>query len=125
MNTKRTERRWAPAWTGALLLGAGLLPAGGCGGPPQAAPANQRLISSLRTALSAQKLDWLEQNVQEIESRKAAGQMSDVEHQAFQAIIAKAKAGEWKEAEVDAVEFQKAQRPTAEQIDRLPKPREP
>jgi hypothetical protein len=125
VNTRPQERRQGRAWTGALLAGAGLLLALGCGGPPQAAPANQRLISSLRTALSVQKLDWLEQNVQEIESRRAAGQMSDVEHQAFQAIIAKAKAGQWKEAEVDAVEFQKAQRPTAEQIERLPKPQNP
>ena len=125
VSTKTTQRRWAPTWTPALLLGAVLLPAGGCNRPPQAAPANQRLISSLRTALSAQKPDWLEQNVTEIESRKTAGQMSDVEYQAFQAIIAKAKAGQWREAEEDAVEFQKAQRPTQEQIDRLPKAANP
>jgi hypothetical protein len=99
--------------------------AAACGRPPQAAPANQRLISSLRTALSVQKLDWLEQNVQEIDSRHAAGQMSEVEYRAFAAIIAKAKAGHWKEAEQDAVAFQKAQRPTAEQIERLPRPKEP
>ena len=113
------KRRWALAAGGALALAAG------CGGPPQAAPANQRLISSLRTALSAQKLDWLEQNVTEIESRRGAGKLNDDEYQAFQAIIAKAKAGAWREAEEDAVEFQKAQRPTQEQIDRLPKPENP
>ena len=31
----------------------------GCG-PPQAAPRNQQLISSFRTAVSAHKPDWLE-----------------------------------------------------------------
>jgi hypothetical protein len=51
--------------------------------------------------------------------------MSEVEYRAFSAIIAKAKAGHWKEAEQDAVAFQKAQRPTAEQIERLPRPKEP
>jgi len=92
----------------------------GCG-PPQAAPQNQQLISSLRTALSAQNTDWLEQNVKLLEERRTAGQVSDEELEAFQAIIEKARAGQWKEAEEDAIAFQKAQRPTREQIERVTK----
>jgi hypothetical protein len=90
----------------------------GCG-PPQAQPNNLRLIASLRTALSAKNTEWLEQNIELIEKRRAAGQMSDEEHVEFQAIIAKAKAGDWQGAERHSVRFQKAQRPTPEQIEQV------
>jgi hypothetical protein len=92
----------------------------GCG-PPQATPQNQQLISSLRTALSAQNPEWLDQNVKLLEERRTAGQVSDGELEAFQAIIEQARAGQWKEAEEDAIAFQKAQRPTREQIERATK----
>ena len=91
----------------------------GCG-YPQAAPTNLRMISALRTALSARNPEWLEQNVEAIEARRAAGEMGDEEYEAFQAIVAKAKAGDWESAERESVAFQKAQRPTAEQIEQLP-----
>src|SRR5690606_30979089 len=93
----------------------------GCG-YPQAAPNNLRLITTLRTALSARNPEWLQMNIDAIEERRAAGEMSDEEYEAFQEIIEQAKAGEWEEAERASVRFQKAQRPTAEQISQLPKP---
>lgn len=91
----------------------------GCASYPPVAEDNQRLISSLRTALSVRSPDWLRDNVTAIESRRAAGRMSDEEYEAFQAIIATAEAGDWERAERDSLRFQKAQRPTAEQIGRL------
>ena len=88
---------------------------------PRVAPDNLRLTASLRTAISTRQAEWLEQNVSAIEARKTAGEMSDAEYDAFQSIIAKAKAGEWEAAEKAIVRLQKAQRPTKEQIGRLPK----
>ncbi len=90
----------------------------GCG-PPQASPQNRQLIASLRTALSAQNPDWLEQNAKILADRRAAGQASEEEFAAFQAIIAKAQEGQWKEAERQVMAFQKAQRPTREESARI------
>jgi hypothetical protein len=101
-----------------LLLAATFV--GGCG-YPQAAPNNLRLITTLRTALSARNTEWLDQNVALMEERRQAGEMSDDEYDAFQSIVAQARAGEWEEAERAAVKFQKAQRPTDEQIRRVTK----
>ena len=90
----------------------------GCG-RPQAAPQNRQLISSLRTALSARNTDWLDKNEAILEERRAAGEVSDDEYEEFQAIIAKARAGKWEEAELESIAFQKAQRPTPEEIERV------
>ena len=106
-------------WLLAFACAACLL--SGCSRHPEVAPDNRRMISSLRTALSAQRTDWLQQNVHAIEARRRAGKMSQVEYAAFQAIVNKAKQGEWKAAERDAVRFEKAQRPTPEEIERVTK----
>jgi len=92
----------------------------GCA-PPQVAPQNQQLIASLRTAISARNSEWLEKNAEVLEERRADGKVSDVELEAFQAIISKARAGQWEKAEREVLAFQKAQRPTQEQIDRVTK----
>ncbi len=114
MITKKSEvLTWFATATFALLVA-------GCG-PPQAAPQNQRLIASLRTAISAQNSEWLEKNAEVLEKRRAAGQVSDVVLQTFQTIIDKARAGQWEEAEREVMAFQKAQRPTREQIDHVTK----
>jgi hypothetical protein len=114
MRSSDRLRRLAVAASGAVLL---LI---GCG-PPQVAPQNLRLTASLRTALSARNAEWLEQNVRAIEERRSAGAMGDDEYAAFQSIVSQAKAGQWQEAERATVRLQQAQRPTQEQIDRLPK----
>ena len=116
MTTKKPEVlvTWLATVTLALLLV-------GCG-RPQAAPHNQRLIASLRTAISARNSQWLEKNAEVLEERCAEGKVSDAELEAFQAIINKARAGQWEEAEREVLAFQKAQRPTQEQIDRVTKP---
>jgi len=92
----------------------------GCG-QPQAAPQNRQLITSLRTAISARNSEWLQKNAEVLEERRAAGNVSDDEYETFQAIIDKAKAGKWDDAEQDAIAFQKAQRPTREEIERVSK----
>lgn len=81
----------------------------GCGSYPQAQSRNRTLISSLRTALSTEQPEWLEHNVLEIEKRFQAGELTQEEYDAFQSIIAKAKAGDWDGAEKESVAFQRAQ----------------
>jgi hypothetical protein len=81
----------------------------GCNYYPQAQTNNRTLISSLRTSLSTEQPEWLEQNVVEIDKRFQAGELSQEEYDAFQSIIAKAKSGDWDGAEVDSVAFQRAQ----------------
>ncbi len=100
----------------ALLLVATML--WGCG-RPQVAPKNLHLIASLRTALSTRNPEWLEQNAEIISQRHQGGKMSDDEYEAFQDILDAARAGDWQDAEHDAIAFQKAQRPTAEQVQRV------
>jgi hypothetical protein len=93
---------------GAALL---LLLVAGCGGQPQVGPENYRLVESLRTAVSARRTDWLDENARLVEERRAAGKLNDAQHGAFAAIIAKARAGQWEEAETDVVALAKAQQP--------------
>ena len=99
---------------------AGLLLVVGCGGT-QMQPGNQRLTSSLRTAVSARNTQWLEQNVTVIEQRRREGQLTDEEYEALTPVVALARAGKWQEAEEAVVELQKSQRPSQEQVDELQK----
>jgi hypothetical protein len=91
----------------------------GCG-YPQAAPENRELIAALRTACSARNSDWLQATVEKIEGRKAAGEMGDAEYAALQSIAATAQAGDWETAERESFRMQSHQRPTAEEIARIP-----
>ncbi len=83
----------------------------GCGRPQASTPQNQKLISSLRTAISAKKTVWLEKCEKILQDRRAEGKVADTEYDEFQAIIALAKKKQWKEAEQEVIRFQKAQRP--------------
>lgn len=100
----------------AIALGLLLLP--GCG-YPAAGEDNMELISSLRTALSARNSQWLDENEAVIEKRHNAEQMRDDEYAAFKKIVERARSGDWKEAERGCLAFQRAQRPTPEQIERV------
>jgi hypothetical protein len=91
----------------------------GCGGPPQVAPANRRLIDGLRTATSSAQPEWVEESAKQLEEAKSKGTVSDQEYAEFEAIIGMARAGKWKEAEAEAIRLGKAQKPTAEEIERL------
>ncbi len=106
-----SERFRAGARNAKFALAAGALLVAGCGGPPQVGADNLRLVDSLRTAISARRGDWLEENAQRVAERHEAGQMDDKQFAAFEAIIAQARAGEWPQAEVAVVDLAKAQRP--------------
>ena len=116
-----TISRQAPGLGIMMILGLALAFIPGCG-KPQAAPQNQQLISSLRTAVNTRNADWLEENANVLEKRRVAGKVSDSEYEEFQAIIAKARAGAWEEAERETIAFQKDQRPTDEEIERVKRP---
>ncbi|MFO7901532.1 MAG: hypothetical protein ACQESR_18525 [Planctomycetota bacterium] len=113
MNVDRTTR-FVGVWFAVALA---LLALPGCG-KPQAAPRNRALISSLRTAVNTQNAEWLEKNATIVEKRHAAGKMSDEEYGEFQSIIAAAREGQWEKAEQQTIAFQKAQRPTREEMER-------
>lgn len=91
----------------------------GCGGPPQVAPTNRRLINSLRTAVSSQQIQWVDEAGRQLEEGKAKGTVSDSEYAEFSAIIELAREGKWKEAEAETIRLGQAQRPTADEIERV------
>ena len=101
-----------------VVMALAVLVASGCG-YPEVQPVNMELITSLRTACSAQDQKWLEANVEKIEEQKAAGQMSDEEHATFMEIVEQARGGDWGGAERACLKFQKAQGPTAEQVEKM------
>jgi len=80
------------SWVAMLMAAAWGL---GCARAPQIEMPNRRLVESLKTAVMANNTEWLAQNVTAIDERRAAGKMSDAEYEAFQAVIAEARAGEW------------------------------
>jgi hypothetical protein len=96
--------------------------AAGCGHEPQVAPSNRRLIESLRTAVSARKIEWLETNSKLVEERRQAGELSDQEYAAFSSIVARARAGDWKGAQSEAINLANAQRPTEQDLKNLQAP---
>jgi hypothetical protein len=89
----------------------------GCGGPPQVGAGNYRLIESLRTAISARRSDWLEENAKLASLRHAAGELNDEQFAAFESIIAQARGGNWADAESEVIRFAKAQRLSADEIE--------
>lgn len=96
-----------------------LVLAAGCGGPPQVSHENRDLVVSLATAVSARNTAWLDSNEQLLEKQRAEGKCSDQEYQTFTAIIAQARAGDWKSAEDAAYRLRDAQEPTAEDLKNL------
>jgi hypothetical protein len=108
-----------------LWIAAPLLLTAGCYRPPQAATDNLELISSLRTAISTRSHQRLDDNERVLAERHSQGKLGDDEFKAFNDLIALARAGDWEKAERRVVQFQRAQRPTQEQIDRLPRPKKP
>lgn len=91
----------------------------GCGGSPQVAPANRRLIEGLRTATSSEQMPWVEESAKQLEEGKQKGTVSDQEYEVFRSIIHMAREGKWKEANAEAVRLGKAQKATAEEVEKL------
>ena len=104
------------AWLVGLTLVATAATAG-CGSPPQVGATNYRLVDSLRTAISARRIDWLDATAKVVDERHADGKMTDVQFAAFAAILTLAREGQWEQAETEVVRLAKAQRATPEEIE--------
>lgn len=91
----------------------------GCGGGPTVEPDHQRLLASLRTAISARNADWLQQNVDLIAAEHEQQKMSDEVRAAFDEVVALAREQEWAEAEERLVAWQMSQSPTEQQQARV------
>lgn len=70
----------------------------GCGGEPQIAKGNVRLVDKLKTAVAAKRSDWLELAAKQIDQQHQSGKLSDDEYSALQPIIAEARQSHWTEA---------------------------
>lgn len=95
-----------------VLIFAGFLVLGFCGCsryPVVSKGEHVELIAALRTACSSKRTDRLDKAAKVIDDRHAAAEMTDAEYDAFQEIVKKARAGQWKEAETATFDFQKAQ----------------
>ncbi len=102
------RRRILPALAIWLLVGMG------CHRPPQIAQDNRRLITSLRTAVAAHKVDWLDLNAAAIDERHAAGGLSEDQYAALKSIVQRAREGKWAEAEAEVIQLAKVQQPTGD-----------
>jgi hypothetical protein len=94
------------AW---LLLAA--LTFAGCSKPPQIPADSRKLIGSLRTAVSAQRTDWLETNAELVEQKHAQNKLTDEQYQELAAIISLGREGKWADAERETLRLAEAQQP--------------
>ncbi len=88
-----------------------VLAIGGCSRPPQVPSDSRGLIGSLRTAVSAQHKDWLEQNAKLVEEKHVQHKLTDEQYQEFESIISLGREGKWSDAESEALRLEKAQQP--------------
>jgi hypothetical protein len=103
---------------GSLWLLMGLAALAGCG-RPQVGANNYRLIESLRTAISARRGDWLDENARLISQRHASGEMNDEQFAAFESILTLARGGDWAGAETEVIRLAKAQQPSRAELESL------
>jgi hypothetical protein len=96
----KTVTRWS------ILLALTLL-ASGCRGPTQEDRDNRRALDAILTAITMKNSRLLEESANRARGRRDAGQLTDEEYQGMEAIVAKARAGDWASAENDGYEFRK------------------
>lgn len=80
-----------------------------CSRPPAVQDHNLKLLSSLRTAISAQNREWLEGVARAVETRHEQGTMRPEEREHFLRIVELARTGAWQTAEREAFRFEEAQ----------------
>lgn len=101
-----------------LFLVAGLITGCGRSAPQMAAP-NRKLLEGLQSAVSSKKLDWLDAITKQIFDKYNSKEMSETEFRAFDAIIQKARTGEWKQAQMESFALSDRQRPTSQEVAQL------
>jgi hypothetical protein len=80
----------------------------GCGEPSARELKNRQEFEALLTAVSLKNKAQLEKDARRIDDRHASGELSDGSYQDLQAIIKKARGGDWGGAEKQAYEFREA-----------------
>jgi hypothetical protein len=91
----------------------------GWGTAPQISASNRKILEAVQTAVSAKKLEWLEAVETQVTQKHAEGDVSDGEYHAIDAIITKARSGDWKGAQRDSFALSEAQRPTSDDLEML------
>jgi hypothetical protein len=89
-----------------LLLVVGLL-FPGCSRPAAVDRDNRRVLEEILTAITLSNARLLEDSAKRAKERYDAGHLTDEEYRAMEAIINKARAGDWGAAESDAYLFRK------------------
>ena len=105
-----------------LLAFIGLM--SGCGRQPQMAAPNRKILEALQTAVSSKQTEWLDAVVRQVEEKRDKKEMSDQEFRAIDAIIKKAKSGDWKAARTASFALSDGQRPTSAEVSDLKKRRD-
>jgi hypothetical protein len=93
----------------AIVLLFGISPLGGCAKPPQMPADSRNLIGSLRTAVSAQRKDWLVENAKLVDKKRSEKKLTDEQYAEFESIISDARNGDWPAAEKEAIRLEQAQ----------------
>src|SRR6266404_7477166 len=89
-----------------VLLGSALL-ASGCRGPTEVERDNRRVLDAILTAITIKNHRLLEDDARRARARFDAGQLSADDYQAMEAIITKARAGKWSDAETAGYAFRR------------------
>ncbi|HEY7159262.1 MAG TPA: hypothetical protein VH575_35285 [Gemmataceae bacterium] len=100
--TNLPERRclWMASLGLALLVSA-------CGGPTEQDRDNRRLLDAILTAITIKNPRLLEDNAKRAKQRHEAGQLTDEQYGGMEAILNKARQGDWAGAEKDGYDFRK------------------
>jgi hypothetical protein len=80
----------------------------GCGEPSVRELKNRRELEALLTAVALRNQKELDKDIKRIDDRHASGELSDPGFEDLQAIITKAKAGDWAGAEKLAYELRES-----------------
>lgn len=91
----------------------------GCGSAPQMSAPNRKILEALQTAVSSKQRDWLDAVATQIEEKRKQNEISSSEFTVIDAIIKKAKSGDWKGAQKDSFALSEGQRPTAADLSML------
>ena len=85
-----------------------LLALAGCGEPTVRELKNRRELEALLTAVSLKNTKELDKDIKRIDDRHASGELSDDGYEDLQAIVKKARAGDWGAAEKQAYELRES-----------------
>jgi len=90
---------------GVLFIAALFSPA--CSGTTAVDRDNRRVLEEILTAITLKNPGLLEESAKRLKARHDAGQLTDEEYQELEAVLDKARGGDWQGAEADGYRFRK------------------